>query len=158
MHSFLPASLFALLSVALPVHESEDASKRETAAWQIDSFGARVYAGSVTQLTSFSLTKPDSADSILCSNATGAAMASTPYLRALDGARCSEDVAISFSFAQLEGAAVTLSIVDPEGWTGTFTSDPAVVSYVATGPGPHDTETAYVGPPSFGMTMESAAP
>ena len=84
-----------------------------------------------------------------CSNATGAAISTGPYLVPVDG-KCAPDSGFDFSFRQLEEGAVELSVRQIEtDVKASFTSDKDSVSTTKTGPNPMDTQTSYTGPSEF---------
>lgn len=84
-----------------------------------------------------------------CSNATGAAVSSSPYLVPVEG-KCAPDSGFDFSFRQLKEGAVELSVREiASERKATYTSDKDSVSTTKTGPNPMDTQTSYTGPSEF---------
>lgn len=90
-----------------------------------------------------------------CSNATGAAVSSSPYLVPVEGS-CAPDSGFDFSFRQLKEGAVELSVLETaSGRKATHTSDKNSVSTTETGPTPFDTITQYTGPSDFDLQFGS---
>ncbi|RYP03646.1 hypothetical protein DL764_005025 [Monosporascus ibericus] len=118
---------------------------------------SRPLRGRANDKTSFNLMRPAANQTIPCSNVTGAALSSTPFLVPVTDGKCLAGSGFSFSFRQVEDYAVELAVRDTEGDTATYTSGPGAVTTSSTGPGAHDTTTAYVGPTEFELVKEASA-
>ncbi|KAK7753154.1 hypothetical protein SLS62_004887 [Diatrype stigma] len=141
-------TLLAFLGASQPIRESEDES------WLVKSFSSYVAPHSISQITAFSLVpSPANATAgITCSNATGAALSATPYLVPVVDGDCAPGSGFNFSFRQLAGYAVELTVVQAaSNRTATYTSGNDSVTTVKTGPGPFDTLTSYVGENQFAL-------
>ncbi|RYP89816.1 hypothetical protein DL770_004027 [Monosporascus sp. CRB-9-2] len=147
----LQIALLAVLAASRPL------CGRTNDKWLVNHFSSGVAPHSISQITSFNLVRPAANQTIPCSNVTGAALSSTPFLVPVPDGKCLEGSGFRFSFRQIEDYAVKLTVRDAEGATATYTSGPGAVTTSSTGSGPHDTTTAYVGPTEFELVKEASA-
>ncbi|RYP49931.1 hypothetical protein DL768_004467 [Monosporascus sp. mg162] len=152
MQSFiLQIALLAVLAVSRPLEG------RANDKWLVNRFSSGVAPHSISQITSFNLVRPAANQTIPCSNVTGAALSSTPFLVPVPDGKCLAGSGFGFSLRQVEHYAVELTVRDAQGTTATYTSGPGTVTTSSTGSGPHDTTTAYVGPTEFELAKEACA-
>ncbi|KAI1880270.1 hypothetical protein JX265_001891 [Neoarthrinium moseri] len=143
---------FILIAVAAAAVSATPMQERADGDWQVTRFAAYVAAHSIVQHITFSVTVPGIDAPIPCSNATGAAISSSPFLLPVQGGTCSKQD-FSFNFRQVENAAIELEVKREAGPTATYNSPSDVVQYVTTGSTPLDTGIAYVGAQDFGLRI-----
>lgn len=89
---------------------------------------------------------------VSCGNVGSALSGSAPSFLAVTGGTCN-DSTVTFDFEQIADYAITLAVIQEDGPTATYTSGTGEVAWVTTGPTPLDTETAYIGPHDFTLTV-----
>ncbi|KAK6066488.1 hypothetical protein SCUP234_03994 [Seiridium cupressi] len=147
MLSFKPIVVLAAVASAMPLAERAD----ET--WQVTDFSAYVAAHSISQIVSFSVAVPGSAEPAQCSAVTNALLSSSPSLLYITDGKCVEELGLSFNFTQVADFAIKLDVQNAQGVRATHTSDTNSVSFISSGPTPLDTETAYTGPHDFDLVV-----
>ncbi|KAK7935868.1 hypothetical protein PG985_001363 [Apiospora marii] len=147
-----------LITIALATAANALAVPRQDSGWKVTHFASYVAAHSITQVTSFSVSRAPNGTEIICSNGSGATLSSTPYLTPIDDGKCEDGSGLSFSMHQVGEQAVELTVKESTdgGLSGTWTSeDKMVITMQSPGSNnPNGQITQYVGPADFELKMQ----
>ncbi|KAK7966834.1 uncharacterized protein PG986_001111 [Apiospora aurea] len=149
----------SLITIALATAADALALPRQESGWKVTRFASYVAAHSITQVTSFSVSRSANGTEIICSNGSGATLSSTPYLTPIADGQCEDGSGLGFSMHQVGEQAVELTVKETAegGRSGTWTSDNEMVITMQS-PGsnnPNGQITQYIGPTDFELKMQT---
>ncbi|KAK8002663.1 hypothetical protein PG990_000412 [Apiospora arundinis] len=148
----------ALITIALATAANALTIPRQESGWKVTRFASYVAAHSITQVTSFYVTREANGTAIVCSNGTGSTLSATPYLTPVDDGKCEDGSGLTFSMHQVAEQAVELTVkeISEGGLSGTWKSGDKVVERFQS-PGsnnPNGQITQYTGPSDFTLMMQ----
>ncbi|KAK8038282.1 hypothetical protein PG994_015049 [Apiospora phragmitis] len=148
----------SLITIALATAANALAVPRQESGWKVTRFASYVAAHSITQVTSFYVSRTENGTAIACANGSGATLSSTPALTPVEDGKCADSSGLSFSMHQVGEQAVELTVkeIAADGLSGTWTSGSKMIVTMQS-PGsnnPNGQITQYVGPTDFELKMQ----